>query len=872
MNKIVHLSGQHDENTKNIIENACIADTIFIVDDLQVQLKPFITDLSDILKIKKNIISNLRICKEISFGNKICVINKNQDKYDLENLSRVIEKLYSDHICDIIIKNNDRSLLADIAQSLIYIDYPLSSINIQLANEVNSCSQYGTNRIEKIKQAAQSTKNKLANLNYFLSNQPDQDISKLYMSLLEGLETIIAETSRPKQQIMKVAVVASKKTGKSVIVNSMLGMELAPTSLEMATPNTCIYKKSCDDRFHLLYKGEDRVFASSTEIFKYVASEFKRAQADKENKFSIDDMEIHYPANGHTFGNCAIYDTPGPDASGTGHQDSAYNALDECDICICVIDYSKYLHDAEYEYINKIKDIFVNKNKFHSLVFVINKIDTALQTRDVQSHIKSIDFIRQRLIKIDKKFSDSFIFAVSAQDYYHLIDLKQFANKYHELFILFNQNLDWKAHLFDLQNEVSEYEDDDANNLLSNIYGETTKISRLTSDKKVNIDIYKNFTGMPKFIDYIKYVVNHKAPDESISYLLSLCERQRSVQDLIFNKCADINKQINAYHTILQNLSYDNDLKLAKLEILCSNNITENDKNKIDYMKYENQLSELSFRLQIPWNEKMISSQIAQICKMPDIFVIYNDLWKIFSKKYFDFIISRRKLISSLSSDFALPLKDVKSLIHDYIHALVAKIHKTGYACLLIYKYIFIDIYNNRKKEIGDLLNNSQTNLPVIRQESININISYFDIDLKIYQQFTGDLYKIIEKSNRSFIDIIFRNKTKNTFKMKDLAIHEIRLYIDTICKSFFYFLDQHLIKDIITEKFNLLQKELSRNFTLLSENFFNTMQSLRQTAMRSTEQNDQRQLLAEKIAKLKKEYEACKSMIDLNLTFLKNY
>ena len=43
---------------------------------------------------------------------------------------------------------------------------------------------------------------------------------------------------------LKFAVAASKKAGKSVIVNCFLGEEIAPTSTELATPNNCFYKKS----------------------------------------------------------------------------------------------------------------------------------------------------------------------------------------------------------------------------------------------------------------------------------------------------------------------------------------------------------------------------------------------------------------------------------------------------------------------------------------------------------------------------------------------------------------------------------------------------------------------------------------------------
>ena len=90
---------------------------------------------------------------------------------------------------------------------------------------------------------------------------------------------------------MKFAVAASKKAGKSVIVNCFLGEQIAPTSTELATPNNCFYKKSPDNMYHLqLEGGEQQDFDTRGKIYNVINEHFRTAQNDKEDGFALPDI------------------------------------------------------------------------------------------------------------------------------------------------------------------------------------------------------------------------------------------------------------------------------------------------------------------------------------------------------------------------------------------------------------------------------------------------------------------------------------------------------------------------------------------------------------------------------------------------------
>ena len=269
----------------------------------------------------------------------------------------------------IVVNDDKRITLADVVQQLIYISYPLQKVNIMLKKEEKDAEKVKA-FMEHIDELQKSVDNSINNTNNIIvNNLKHQTIKDDMIKQLNDIKTAIMNT---KSKELKIAVAASKKIGKSVIVNSMIGAELAPTSLEMATPNTCIYKRSCDNQYHLDYNNDRFHFNSSDGLYNKIKEEFKIAQSGEKEKekFAIPDMTIEYVTEKNNFSAYTIFDTAGPDAAGTSHSKKAEEAIEKCDVAVFAIDYSKYLTDSEESYLKDVKMLFEKNNKFHSILFL----------------------------------------------------------------------------------------------------------------------------------------------------------------------------------------------------------------------------------------------------------------------------------------------------------------------------------------------------------------------------------------------------------------------------------------------------------------------------------------------------------------------
>lgn len=537
---------------------------VYILKNSELKLFQYIDALHDNHKLSNKILAKLHICKYIDFKNNVSFTDdggKNETK--LPNIEFLLKKLEHGRHSTIIIDNDDRSLLAEIMQQLIYIDYPVSEINVSLRKEFKDAEKTRV-FMREIDLLDKTSKEALKSIREIqLPDEAEDDGSYREISCRENQENAIKDFTENPSKIscrkiqeyaikafteitqsidkardveMKIAVAASKKTGKSVIVNSMLGMEIAPTSLELATPNVCTYKKSKDTNYHLKYDGKEKSFNDCGKIFESIQEEFKRAQ-DKKGGYDIPDMEISYVSQDNNFDSYTISDTPGPDAKGTNHKKSADKAMNECDVTIFAIDYSKYLTDTEVGYLKSIKKIFEDKNKFHSLIFVINKMDLALSDKGTKSRVKSIDFIRNRLMEIDEdqKFKDCIVFATSAQDYYYACDIRNKARHIKELEKLLDPETNWYDEIRIISDAISDNCDEDLEMTLSNIEGEVTKIKRQLGYDNVNIDCFENYSGMPQLLKHVKYVIQSKAREEIVNHVEWTIDQNYSTVKTIFD-------------------------------------------------------------------------------------------------------------------------------------------------------------------------------------------------------------------------------------------------------------------------------------------------------------------------------------------------
>lgn len=548
MAEIIRLYGRDYAAEKRNIEEAIGADPWFVLDnaDACLTLDAYISNLFDNYDLGNRELSRLRICTNLAWPKGAVTLirpayaDKNSASHDVTcqnpgDMAELLALLMPEAKAYLIIENDDRILLANILQQLIYLDYPIANLDVKLRKEFKDSVrvQMLMENLDQLMDAADSAVEGIEQIE-LPAAENRKELTEQKEKAAHTYREILVQLNKARKVEMRVAFAASKKTGKSVLVNCLLGKELAPTSLEMATPNTCIYKLSGDSNYHLhwldddgvIIGGKSRVFSTREETHKEINRCFKEAEKDKEGNFAIPDMMIEYPLEeAKRFSSYTIFDTPGPDAAGTAHRESANRAMEQCDASVFAIDYSKYLTETEENYLETVKDLFESKGKFHSLLFTINKMDLALGDSGAKSRVKSIDFIRNRLRDINPRYGDCIIFATSAQDYFNTLVLEKAAKHEAALEPLAGEDADWGADFRGIKKQLKGSADNVLMTALSNLESETVKIEDLLEYDKVNLKTMRLFSGMPQMMSYLEYVLTSKAREEiinSIAYTIGL--------------------------------------------------------------------------------------------------------------------------------------------------------------------------------------------------------------------------------------------------------------------------------------------------------------------------------------------------------------
>lgn len=527
--KVILLKNNNiDEDKQKIIEN--IKDSFFVVDT-----DTYLYQYIELLGLSDKNMQKLKICKEIK--NLDVEFRSEYSKEKINSMSELLGVIDMSVPCLIVVMGDNTTdedkkrkvniQLSDIIQQFMYINLPLDIIQVMTEKEAYD--------IEKIKKFE-------ANINIHEKTLLDSidkveqyrlNTGNYKTRIMESLNKIKEYIKEAKNNELKIAVAASKKSGKSVIVNSIIGYELAPTSLELATPNNCIYHVSKDDTYTLQFGKENHTYTNPEDMKKYIYSCFKQAESDSKNGYSIPDMEIGYVDNKNAFTSYTIYDTPGPDLAGaTGHKEAAQNAVNETDVIIFTIDYSKYLTDSEFSYLKYIKDICKNKKKRYSLIINVNKLDLRYNSSEKDKNVvRILDFIKQKLIKIGPEFSDSMVIGTSALTYFNSIaapGLKYCEKLQSVTGVSFADNLKECIDTY-LDNETDGNEMD----ILNQIDQTVSNARRFHGKTLENLEDIRNFSGMPNLLSYIKYIATNKARNEKLNSLIFKIDREyKNIQNL----------------------------------------------------------------------------------------------------------------------------------------------------------------------------------------------------------------------------------------------------------------------------------------------------------------------------------------------------
>lgn len=509
---IIILDGSNLANDKdNILDNLKIEDNVFVY-----RGTGHLCDYIDALGLSNKNLFKLRICQEVGNINIYYECKGKRENYDkLSDLLSIIDinipakvVVCGDVNADESTITRVRNQLSNIVQQFIYLNLPLDKIQVMTEKE---CKNYdkimrfseGIDQHIKNIQVSREKMNAVRKTEYF----------KIVNEVNEALDHISGYLEDAQNNELKIAMAASKKSGKSVIVNSIIGCELAPTSSELATPNNCIYRES-KEGYVLETEGHKKTFPSDRDMRSYLLERFK--EAEKKEGLGIPDMNIGYVPLKSGLSSYTIYDTPGPDLAGaTDHKKAAYDAIDKTDVIVFPIDYSKYLTTGEVAYLKDIKELFRKKQKRYSLILCVNKLDCRYTNKGDKSTVRILDFIKNKLIQTAPEFSDAIVIGTSALMYFDCIEAEKISGS--EIFQNNNENFS-----SDLDKFIEKIEDDDNTDVdvLQFINVMTSNIRHFDGIKIQNLDMLKRHSGMPNLLGYIRYIAENKARAEKIDNIM----------------------------------------------------------------------------------------------------------------------------------------------------------------------------------------------------------------------------------------------------------------------------------------------------------------------------------------------------------------
>ena len=239
MENIIMLPAKDYEADRQRIEETWQDGPVYVLDNEKEALHEYLDYLYDECGLPVDILYAMRICKQQELAKGSVTLVQHGEERKPGSVAELLGMLDDQGTASIVIETDDRVLLANILQQLIYIDYPITRVDMKLRKEYKDAEKTKRfmDRVVSLQEFAKKAADLIGELYIGADEKNAEELLRIRADAIAAYSRIGEQIDKARGVEMKVAVAASKKTGKSVIVNSMLGMELAPTSNELATPN-----------------------------------------------------------------------------------------------------------------------------------------------------------------------------------------------------------------------------------------------------------------------------------------------------------------------------------------------------------------------------------------------------------------------------------------------------------------------------------------------------------------------------------------------------------------------------------------------------------------------------------------------------------
>ena len=219
-------------------------------------------------------------------------------------------------------------------------------------------------------------------------------VSENFQSAVKILDEILNASHDDKTDI---TFIGTKKSGKSSLINAVLGAEYTPSSSELPTPNKVSYLWSgfTDNSLRVESEGNKKIFTNAEEVNGYLASEFRQAN---KNSSALKPMKIYIPNFPEDLHDFTITDTPGPNfAASKEHTEVTENTLKDIQHCVFIMNYSAHLTDDEIALFDKVYKVLNNKRRHQTIIVAVNRIDEMYAADVIKSYERFADYILRRL-------------------------------------------------------------------------------------------------------------------------------------------------------------------------------------------------------------------------------------------------------------------------------------------------------------------------------------------------------------------------------------------------------------------------------------------------------------------------------------------
>ena len=162
MDNIIVLSGIDYESDKELIESEVKNKKIFVLYNQDLKLNLYLDYMFTEFNIKNSDLCKLKICRQFEFEREsVSVTTDGKTKY-VPSILGLLQMMNPNKKTVITIENDNRSLLAEIMQQLVYIEYNISDFEIRLRKEVRDAERteiFTKNIDEILKQITIADKN-----------------------------------------------------------------------------------------------------------------------------------------------------------------------------------------------------------------------------------------------------------------------------------------------------------------------------------------------------------------------------------------------------------------------------------------------------------------------------------------------------------------------------------------------------------------------------------------------------------------------------------------------------------------------------------------------------------------------------------------